>query len=40
MGEVLGRFMEQDWVQQTARRLDLQFTLRNPDRPAKRKGNQ
>jgi len=28
---------EQDWVQKTARRLDLLFTLRNPGRPAKRK---
>jgi putative transposase len=31
---------EQEWVQQTARRLGLEFTLRNPGRPAKQDGNQ
>ncbi|HSW45602.1 MAG TPA: hypothetical protein VLM89_08525, partial [Phycisphaerae bacterium] len=31
---------EQAWVRQTARRLGLESTMRNPGRPAKRKGNQ
>jgi putative transposase len=31
---------EPAWVQRAARRLGLEFTLRNPGRPAKRKGNQ
>ena len=31
---------ERAWVQRTARRLGLEFTLRNPGRPAKRKENQ
>jgi len=31
---------EENWVQRTARQLDLLFTLRNPGRPPKRKRNQ
>lgn len=31
---------ESAWTQQTAQRLGLEFTLRNPGRPAKREGNQ
>jgi putative transposase len=31
---------ESTWVQRTARKLNLEFTLRNPGRPAKRKENQ